>query len=343
MIKRYSDSDFASSPFDPIVDLLNLFDYVSSTEYLRDTVFPQFSIANSDFKSRSKEVVAHARLGRAYLNQSLESDSDISFLLSYYGILQFVKVCCLLGSYHARVAVERWHGVSYLGNEKVSQSVLSEFIYLKGGGAIPLLYRTLTGVKMPVSKLKIGDLFSYISSVSVEYKLATGRYPRLAILKHEWEPTNRRDRSRSVLRLQRRPGDTSKYNVKNLKVLAGFKQDKQRKDIFLGKVFPKGIQPSEPTFRKQFRTYLIYKLQEDGSFRSPISSARFLLPEEIPLILIFFYMSSVVRYNPRFLSHLKDSKYWPLVCASRQHGLLRVLVLLWSFIHQHNLELSYGM
>ena len=59
-------------------------------------------------------------------------------------------------------------------------------------------------------------------------------------------------------------------------------------------------------------------------------------PEEIPIWLLFFYLSSIVRYKPELVERLRDSKYWPVLSTARLHVFLDFLLAFWSFVHQKN-------
>ena len=67
---------------------------------------------------------------------------------------------------------------------------------------------------------------------------------------------------------------------------------------------------------------------------TPICNKQLLLPEELPILLAFFHMSNVVRYNPEFLVRLEDSPEWGLLHVFSRQGIYRYLVLFWSFFNQ---------
>lgn len=91
--------------------------------------------------------------------------------------------------------------------------------------------------------------------------------------------------------------------------------------------------------RAGLRTYLLYS-DSDGKPYTPVSARSLLLPEEIPIALAFFHLSSVVRYKPEFLSKLRDSRYWPVLAALRYHGLYRATLLFWSHVQQRTLFIN---
>ena len=78
-----------------------------------------------------------------------------------------------------------------------------------------------------------------------------------------------------------------------------------------------------------------------GETRSVVGSLGGFQPvEEWPLILAFYHMASVARYNPEFLDQLRESRYWPVVAALTGHGLYKFLVLFWSFIRNADVQIQ---
>jgi hypothetical protein len=66
----------------------------------------------------------------------------------------------------------------------------------------------------------------------------------------------------------------------------------------------------------------------------PIRCLTILLPEEMPIVIGFFYSSSITRYKPDFPARLRDSMYWPVFVALRKHALYKFLLLFTSFVRQ---------
>ncbi len=81
------------------------------------------------------------------------------------------------------------------------------------------------------------------------------------------------------------------------------------------------------------RWFLLYTPAPEA-VRTPLCSKHLLLPEELPIALMFFHMSSVVRYKPEFLERLQQSKHWPVLAVAKRHSLLRVLLLFWAHMHK---------
>jgi len=64
--------------------------------------------------------------------------------------------------------------------------------------------------------------------------------------------------------------------------------------------------------------------------------------EELSLLLAFFHMSNVSRYNPEFLSALRDSRFWPVLLVLKRQGMFDAMQLFWSFMHKKALLLTHG-
>jgi hypothetical protein len=59
--------------------------------------------------------------------------------------------------------------------------------------------------------------------------------------------------------------------------------------------------------------------------------------EELPIVLAFFHLSSVVRYKPEFLARLRDSRYWPVLMSMQTHCMNKLLLLFWSYVHRRTI------
>ena len=63
---------------------------------------------------------------------------------------------------------------------------------------------------------------------------------------------------------------------------------------------------------------------------TPINGRAHVFNEELCIMLAYFHLSNVVRYNPEHLYKLMDSKYWALILGLRKHGYLRFLKLMYG-------------
>ena len=105
---------------------------------------------------------------------------------------------------------------------------------------------------------------------------------------------------------------------------------------FLGRTTANIAISDDALVRACVRPALLYS-DISGNPLTPSSSKPLLLPQELPIALAFFHLSSIVRYKPEFVARLRDSRFWPVVSTTQYHGMLHFVRLLWSFVHQTDL------
>ncbi len=341
-MQRYQTTYSIRSKLDPISDVLVLLEYLTSRDYLVDVLCSRHGLPRGEAIKRSLLISPHVNAALAFIRSSLASPPEISFLPSYYGILNLLKVYVLVGPYYAELPVQRWHGVSYPTTAKNSRTLLTEVVDLRAAGAIPLAHRTLTGQQISNrTRLSLSDIYPYVSGIGAEYFLATRSKNRIKSIAMQHVPLDDGSRFRLTARLNRQPGDTTSYNPRGFKVLKGFTRDSQDQDKFVGPALPASCGPDSNSYRSHFVHFLVYGFEPQGNLLfTPYSARRLLLPEELPIALLFFHMSSVVRYKPEFVARLRNSRFWPMLLAAQRHCVLRFLVLAWSFVHQQKLEVK---
>jgi len=341
---RYPESQRIRSSLDPITDLLGFLEYLTSEEYLLDVLNRTYRLKGRSAKDRAHQIIPHMRAAISFIRGSLAREPLFSFLPAYYGILNLSKVYILLGPRHADLPSQRWHGVVYPVNKKDSQSILTEQLDLKSGGAFPLFYETLTGRQFPNRKrITMREVYPFVSDIGAEYELATGKENCIKTFQVGWRQNKKKKGSSNLtLQLLRGARDSREYKPRDFKALVKFRRDRAKSNVFVGGVFPDGTNFDAPNVRDQFDPTMIYEnLSDDESFTTAVCSTHLLMPEELPIFLLFFHMSSVVRYKPEFLFRIRDSQYWPMLSAARRHCLLKMLMLAWSFVHKTNLFLRH--
>ncbi len=327
---RYEDILPIRSHLDPLTDLVTWLEYYSSVDYVTGLLTERHKVALAPARQRARSVKPHARLAREYVDQALTGPHDVSFLPLYYGMLNLLKVCVLFGPYHARLPSNRRHGASYDGYAKNSQSLLTETVTLHPEGTIPLFYQTITGMRVARRRsVQLSDVYPFLLGVGAEYQIATGKPSRTVSLRFDIENVGDRPHLRCFA--AQAPG-IAVTAAKQLKALIGFKKNTA------GKFMSCPIKEGRP-IRSYVRPFLLCQ-QVNGTPAAMISGSRFLVPEELPIVLAFFHMSSVVRYKPEFLARLKDSKYWPLLSTTRRYSLLQFLMAFWSFTHNKTLMIN---
>ena len=288
-------------------------------------------LKSSEANKRIKHIIPHVKTAINFIEQTLEGPKDISFLPAYYAILNLMKIYVLLGPRHNELPSHRWHGASYDVHSKDSHNVLTEKIEIRQRGAIPLFYETITGKKLPSKNivLTMREIFPYVTGVGHEYLLATGMRSNIYALKFDTFPRGG-IKPRVLVRHH-----SDRLTKRDIKLLKTFRVHPSEKNLFLGDVMKNELNIVEDT-RKQLNTFLLYNLSDKTAY-TPICSKQLMLPQELPIALLFFYMSMVVRYKPEFLHNIMDSKYWPFLAMARKHSLYDFIMLFWSFMHQENI------
>lgn len=354
MLSRYDSINIVSSKLDPIEDILNWVAGLRSNGYVSDLLkdIHEFSISN-EIKIASIAITAHAENTVNLFEQGFSSPKDVSFLPLYYAMLNLAKIQIIfLGNYNL-LANQRTHGASYNHNKNISKNILNEEIKLWKNGAIPLYYYSITKDKLIKSGesliVKLSDIYPYIRSVSHEYNsLYNHKFPFLPI---EIELDGNDEKGyRLVTRL---PQSMDKRKVK---VLANFRKEPDIKRTKKGRIFnatgesvykTKLVRCNKIEYLKKTKSilrrdllYLYIGRKDEHIVMTPISSSKVMLPEELSIILAFFHMSNIVRYNPEMLEQLKDTKAWTLLRSLIRQGTLSFLEQSWSNIKKEDIKLG---
>jgi hypothetical protein len=203
---------------------------------------------------------------------------------------------------------------------------------VKSGGVFPLFYETLTGRKFSQTsvRLRIGDFLNSVSGVWFEYNLATGQHPGHCQLKFELQTIGGKNRLRCLVAT---PIPVPKGR---LQCMGSFRQDPANRNIYIGPLVPNQAVPTViNAIRAGIRTALLYRVEPKKTY-AMMTRAKILLPQELPIAFLFFYMSSVVRYRPEYFARLRDSRFWPVISSARLHSFLDFLLAFWSFAHKKN-------
>jgi len=337
-INRYEEVEAIGTNLDPLTDLITWLEYYSAVDYVVSLLTERHGVASPSAMARAQLVRPHARLAREYIEQALSGPSDVAFLSIYYAILNLLKICILFGPRHALLPQNRWHGATYDGFQKDSQTLLTEKITVKKSGAIPLFYETITGRAVKKNTpLSLAEIYPYLLDVSAEFGMATGNPPKLAQLTFAVATTAEHKRLQVRVSVRK---NTPLPRLNQLKALVGFEKDPSgRPGLFISKPI-EGTHPAQ--IQPHLRRCLLYQNISEADPYCRISGSHFVFPEEFPIALAFFHLSSVVRYKPEFLARLKDSKYWPVVSTARRHCLLKFLITFWSFTHKKTIFINPG-
>jgi hypothetical protein len=268
------------------------------------------------------------------MQQALDSRDETAFLPGYYALLNLAKLYILFSDRHGELASNRLHGASYDSHSKVSKSLETETIILRSRGALPLLYAVLTGERyLDRTQVQLRDAYSYIPSISVEWQLAAKTKSRLARLEAQVQTDQGVDTP--VIMVESLDTAETSPARNRLKVLRTWRRVVGKPNQYVGVAQPQGSCRREDLVRVGLRPELLYmSMSADGLPLTPISGRSLLLPEELPILLAFFHLSSIVRYQPEFVARVRDSRYWPAVASLRWQGLLQAAQLLLSYVRQ---------
>ena len=120
-------------------------------------------------------------------------------------------------------------------------------------------------------------------------------------------------------------------SVRALPVLHGWSKVRGDKTgLFRAPDFPVGETGSLGHVEDHLRRWLLYHphwlpYDEQHLLQTAVTGGEIRMPEEFPIVLWFFYLSSIVRYRPEFFVGLQDSRFWPVVLAARKHALITFL------------------
>lgn len=333
---RYEELQEIRTHLNALDDMLSWLNFLTAMDYVVDLCRKVHGLPEEEAKTRARKIRAHVRYAKEYFEQALGGASDLAFLPGYYGLLNLLKCYVLLGPHHQALEKQRTHGVSYSGINKRSAGLLTDTICLHPAGAAALFYRTVVGIRLAKKReLRVGELYPYIADIEAEYGLSTGNRGKVSTIMFSSEPGDKE----ITAKLQK---GFHGEQVSSLKVLRGYRCSPTDPLTFIKSVGP-GMSPEEAV-RQSIRQELLYAPERLSSHlilaKTALSSGQLLLPEELPIALAWFHMSSVVRYHPEFLARLRDSREWAMLDAMRRHSLLRAIILFLSFAHKKTISIS---
>lgn len=343
-VHRYPEHHTVISRLNPLEDICCWIQGLKSISYLKELARAKHGISGSELTKYGRLACSFVEIATEYLDQAFGGPSSVAFLPLYYAFLNLSKACIVLGPYREELPKQRLHGASYPGAEKDSRGLETEEIVLRPRGTIALLYKTLTGgLEIKKRRTSLSRIYPYILDVEAEYGMVTGQPGLLRPCRVHIVERN----SASRLECHLLPSDGPIPNaddLRYLKAFTGLRRDPHRSDHLVSKFVKAKAQDALASLRQAIRPFLLYVpsavSRERWYMEVPVSSSHLLLPEELPILLAFFHLSSVVRYKPEFHKKLMDSKYWPLLLAMQKHSSFKFLILFWSFVHQTSVYIA---
>ena len=340
IISRYPEEEVAMSQLHHLDDALDTLTFLKAEDLVAEQLKSQHQMTMSNAKRIAKRISSHANLAGQYATLSLNSPPEISFLPGYYCILNLAKIYCLAGPYSTEFDHHsRWHGATYNAQGKMSQSILTDEVRVRGGGALALFYKTLTNEPISTDRnLKLKDVYPIVPGIGSELTTITGEEGKSWFI--EFYGKNNSGKILAEARVLTWGKDRQQINysgsVRAIPCLKGFKKKPKVTGTFF-KHFDEtpGLTLKEE-MRNVVRTEFLVNLREDQPCFCHEQSSVFPMPEEFASALAFFHLSSVCRYNPEFVDKLSKSKFWPMLLALRRHALFYFLLSTWSNMIQKN-------
>lgn len=356
MLSRYDSFTHVISNLDLIEDVLNWVAGLRSNGYVSDLLkdIHRFKASN-EIKIVSRAITAHAENTVNLFEQGFSSPKDVSFLPLYYAMLNLAKIQIIFFGNYNLLETQRAHGASYNFKKKISKDILNEEIILRDKGAIPLYYYSITKeilIKRGKSLIiKLSDIYPYIRPVSHEYISLYNKKDVYLDIEIEIKGDDNKG-YRLVTRLNQ------SIDKRKVKVLSKFRKEPDirfKKKVKITNVTGESVYKTKlvrcnkkeyfQNINNLLRRDLLY-LETDWNGRhivfTPISLDKIIWPEELAIILSFFHMSNIVRYNPEMLEQLKDTKAWTLLLALIRHGTLRFLEHSWSNIKKEHIMIIHS-
>lgn len=348
-ILRYGTEEERSviyTPLDPLEDLSNQLAGLRSEEYVRSVLVEKHSIPEDEVAEVTLLVGHHAINAVGFLQQAYAGPPELCFLPIYYAVLSLSKIYVLCGFGVEELRKNSHHG-AHFSMEQPSDP-LDHVIEMRSDfGVFQSFFRVLTNQKPEWEKIDVATLLLLVPSTEFELERVLGKSPALCDLGiHIEEPDAGTFRLKVEIYMRHgTPSPPSELEVlKSCKLT--WEDSTPSRDTYVGEVAEgANLHDVTPRLLQGIRRELLY-FRPAPFFANIITStpARvdFAVPEDIPLWLLFFWLSNLVRYSPEVLSSLQATKLWPILLTLRKHAVLRFLVLFWSFFHQTTFGIKPG-
>lgn len=335
---RYDLTESIGTDLDPIEDILNLFAVLKSIGFTSDLLRETHGFSNTlEIRKTAKLISLHVDNAIGLANQGFDGPVHTSFLPLYYSTLNLSKVYLLFLGKRKDLESNRLHGAKYSDSE-MTRNFLNEKIKIINRGTIPLLYNTITNKTIGQSGLilTLNELYKNITSIEAEYSTITKK--KSGLLPHSVEfvqdNTNGHFMKIQILDPYYKNHPPQPRCIKaypGLRIIT----DAHGKSHYETRKYRGRFDTVKRNLSSNIKRYLnsdIYHSDGFGSWTSytPINGRYHVFNEDLCIMLAYFHLSNVVRYNPEHLYKIMDSKYWAILLAFRKHGFLRFEKLMWG-------------
>lgn len=348
MLARYPRRQACSSPLDPLEDCAAWIRGLRSKGHAEDLLRTKHGQTSAAIiRDAARAIAQHAETASDLIEQALAGRSTVSYLPLYYAMLNLAKMAVIFSGRLAALHKQRHHGATWSGLRSQSHGLLTDHITLLAEGALPLFYETITGqhwaatvghqwpapgTAKPKRKIELRDVYRCIPCVGFEFVQAFGESDDLIELER--------------LRLLENPPGGWTLHLSIAAPHAG----SLRRYPFLRALSRRKSEFSSPTVTATDAAaahaalarhagvpwHLLYDGQVHGRpyWMTPKVIKRIAFPSEFEVLLAFFHLGNVVRYDPERLARLMDSKACSTIEVLRRHGALHFLLYAWSYYTQ---------
>ncbi len=341
-IHRYDKVEVVHSNLDPLNDVVSWIGGLRSKGLAKTILKENHGIRDSrNLNNRAAAINEHIDTAVGLLEQGFRGPIETSFLPLYYAMMNLSKIYIICSNQFLFLRYNRRHGAYSRPRTRGQWDFLKDKIILETKGTIPLLYKTLTNSTLAKeNSLTLGEIFPFIVNVSHEYQFL---YRSKPVLQHCDLIFSGDDSNGYKIQLDFKNPVVNRANHKNsnqfLKDFNKKKNNKYQTELIYG-----NSADAKKEIKRKIKRFLIY--QASNPFQNsmetflPISGKRVLLPEELPILLVFFHLSNIVRYNPELLHKIKNSPEWGMLQALSRHGTYKFMLLFWSYVHQTSFAIN---
>ncbi|MEZ4388278.1 MAG: YaaC family protein [Candidatus Krumholzibacteriia bacterium] len=345
---RYREPQICKSALDPLQDVVSWLRGLKSQAYTSEILAAKHKQNDANkLRNCSRAISSHVEVAMELLDQAFSGSSRTSYLPIYYSMLNLAKTVVLAKGWIDELGEQRQHGAGWTGVSRQSHDLLTDQITVHERGAIALYYSALVGHlwpntsqrnrngnwrSTPKRSLSLRDIYPYIASIGFEFTNVYGipggfEGVDVSITQHK------HGKWRAEVQFPR-PSQPINTIRRQIKLLSGLNYDS-------GKYVSKSVSASSEEDARTaleggLRWFLLYPEIHESEFytMTPRSMSNFMFPEEIPVLLAFFHLGNVVRYDPERLERLFDSRCCGILEILRRHGTYDYLLAVWSYMMQ---------
>lgn len=319
---------------DPEEVIWSSINHLCATEVAESILLDVYGITNDSIRNTAAGNI------KVYINQAFEfyqaaksSRSTSSPLFYYYSFLNLAKAVCEMKKpmFHKRHENYK-HGISWKPNKDYLVNMERECINISTRGVWHELYEAIMGNSYVIpnpTKLKISDLFSFLPEVSIEYEKTYFKPTRLLELR-EIDSLIDPDTREFWIRFSIEKDVMRDLKLSKPKLLQqityrgnGYVQVKSSDaelwafQLERAKNIPNGQNSGlYKLVENEVNQLNIFSYMEFGELVYSIPEQSVLplkLPQISVLYSLYFWLGSLVRYDPHSVAYLHDSMYWILI------------------------------